>query len=395
MWCAHRDVAGPGEPRITPLRPTSSVRSPCVQQPTGVGDCHQLAMPGNETARRKPHSSPVRIPGDPDDLPRRPVAAIACAHADGAVAINRVVLDHPLSRNDGGHVPGEPRLQDHAPRRPHVLVRTRSSDHLAVLGRRQNVHPTFAGVDRGHPEQLPGGDVRTSRPVLPHNRQDERQQDDRRERPPPTVHSLLVGERGQQVDARGSYDAEQHEQDITHRPLGTLRRRLHPHTGASCLLVDPLRSDRRRGRPRRLQRTDPARPPRPEQTQPARGIGEPATTPLRTDPTEDHSDRTTAAGRSTTSITTTPQVTLCGCCTCPRCDSNAHWTDFESAASADWATGAGASTVLDQVARPPFGGTAGAWSVRSGPGGRWRRRLRRSSRPPPRRPRRRPVPRSA
>ena len=25
---------------------------------------------------------------------------------------------------------------------------------------------------------------------------------------------------------------------------------------------------------------------------------------------------------------------------CPRCDSNAHWTDFESAASADWATGA-------------------------------------------------------
>src|SRR5882757_2627705 len=26
---------------------------------------------------------------------------------------------------------------------------------------------------------------------------------------------------------------------------------------------------------------------------------------------------------------------------CPRCDSNAHWTDFESAASADWATGAG------------------------------------------------------
>lgn len=31
---------------------------------------------------------------------------------------------------------------------------------------------------------------------------------------------------------------------------------------------------------------------------------------------------------------------LCASCTCPRCDSNAHWTDFESAASADWATGA-------------------------------------------------------
>ena len=31
---------------------------------------------------------------------------------------------------------------------------------------------------------------------------------------------------------------------------------------------------------------------------------------------------------------------LCRCCTCPWCDSNAHWTDFESAASADWATGA-------------------------------------------------------
>lgn len=32
--------------------------------------------------------------------------------------------------------------------------------------------------------------------------------------------------------------------------------------------------------------------------------------------------------------------TLCASSTCPRCDSNAHWTDFESAASADWATGA-------------------------------------------------------
>jgi site-specific DNA recombinase len=35
-----------------------------------------------------------------------------------------------------------------------------------------------------------------------------------------------------------------------------------------------------------------------------------------------------------------PGQALCASCTCPRCDSNAHWTDFESAASADWATGA-------------------------------------------------------
>lgn len=31
---------------------------------------------------------------------------------------------------------------------------------------------------------------------------------------------------------------------------------------------------------------------------------------------------------------------LCASCTCPRCDSNAHWTAFETVASADWATGA-------------------------------------------------------
>lgn len=60
---------------------------------------------------------------------------------------------------------------------------------------------------------------------------------------------------------------------------------------------------------------------------------------------------------------------LCASCTCPRCDSNAHWTDFESAASADWATGAGGSTVLDQFARPPSGVAAGRVRVRSGPGG--------------------------
>lgn len=32
---------------------------------------------------------------------------------------------------------------------------------------------------------------------------------------------------------------------------------------------------------------------------------------------------------------------------CPRCDSNAHWTDFESAASADWATGAFVVSIRD------------------------------------------------
>ena len=32
---------------------------------------------------------------------------------------------------------------------------------------------------------------------------------------------------------------------------------------------------------------------------------------------------------------------------CPRCDSNAHWTGFESVASADWATGACVVTVED------------------------------------------------
>lgn len=37
----------------------------------------------------------------------------------------------------------------------------------------------------------------------------------------------------------------------------------------------------------------------------------------------------------------------CATCACPRCDSNAHWTDFESAASAGWATGALAVTLRD------------------------------------------------
>lgn len=31
---------------------------------------------------------------------------------------------------------------------------------------------------------------------------------------------------------------------------------------------------------------------------------------------------------------------LCASCACPWCDSNAHWTVFETVASADWATGA-------------------------------------------------------
>lgn len=45
----------------------------------------------------------------------------------------------------------------------------------------------------------------------------------------------------------------------------------------------------------------------------------------------------------------------CASCTCPRCDSNAHWTGFESVASADWATGARAMTLRDASRAPARG----------------------------------------
>jgi hypothetical protein len=40
---------------------------------------------------------------------------------------------------------------------------------------------------------------------------------------------------------------------------------------------------------------------------------------------------------------------------CPRCDSNAHWTGFESVASADWATGARPMTLRDAPSGGPQG----------------------------------------
>jgi hypothetical protein len=48
---------------------------------------------------------------------------------------------------------------------------------------------------------------------------------------------------------------------------------------------------------------------------------------------------------------------------CPPCDSNAHWTDFESAASADWARGAGSISVqrTRSVVGVRAGGDRGKW----------------------------------
>jgi hypothetical protein len=112
LWRAGGDVGATIEVGVVPVGPRRIIPLPGLLHAPDICYRIDLSMARFQACCRDSYWSTSAHPARSNQLPRPDFSSVATRHAQGAVTVDREVLDHSVSWRDCGHRPPSARLPE-------------------------------------------------------------------------------------------------------------------------------------------------------------------------------------------------------------------------------------------------------------------------------------------